>query len=166
MSNAILIMSDNNFLTMNLSHQNRVLSHWIIQLSAIILITIASICIFINKNNQMKSHFQTTHSIFGLITNILTLLSGLGGVFTKYSFQLRNVVKPALAKCCHSFAGMVSYVLAIITIILGFNQMWHEESDVNYKKPILIALIVICAFYVLIKSFILFITRLKDFLSR
>lgn len=33
MSNAILIMADNNFLTMNFSHQKRVTAHWIVQVS-------------------------------------------------------------------------------------------------------------------------------------
>lgn len=166
MSNAILIMADNNFLTMNLSHQNRVTAHWIVQVFAVVLISIAQICIFTNKVNYGKPHFQTTHAIFGLITYLLTLLTSLGGVFTKYSFQLRNILKPAIFKILHSLSGIVIYILAIVTIILGFNQMWHEKMDENVIKPILIALLVISGLYVLIKSFLLFITRVKDFLSR
>ena len=165
MSNAILIMSDSNFLTTNLSHQNRITAHWIIQLCALILFVIAQICIFTNKVNMGKSHFQSTHSIFGLITLILTMLSAIGGIFTKYAIQLRNTVKPVVLKCFHSFAGITVYILAMITITLGFNQMWHEDKDA-YIKPILIILIIIIAFFTLIKRFVLFLSRFNDILKR
>ncbi|KAL7024802.1 hypothetical protein ACKWTF_013192 [Chironomus riparius] len=164
MSNAILIMADSSILTTNMSHQNRITAHWIIQLCALILFVIAQICIFTHKNNLGKSHFQTTHSIFGLITVSLTMLSAIGGVFTKYAMQLRNTVKPVVLKCFHSFAGILVYILAVITMILGFSQMWNEDKDA-YIKPILIVLIVIIAFFILIKSFVLFISRFKDIIA-
>jgi hypothetical protein len=59
----------------------------------------------------------------------------------------------------------VVYVLAIITIILGFRQMWFEESD-EYIKPIITILLILIAAYVLIKSFILMASRAKDYFSR
>ena len=164
-SNAVLIMADSSILTSNLSFQNRIKAHWIIQVFALILMVIAQICIFTNKVNLGKSHFQTTHSIFGLITLILTMLTSIGGIFTKYALQLRNQIRPVVLKCFHSFAGMIVYVLALITIMLGFNQMWHEKKD-DYIKPILIILIIIIGFFVLIKSLILFLTRFKDILKR
>lgn len=165
MSNAILIMADSSILTTNLSHQNRITAHWIIQLCALILFIIAQICIFTNKVNLGKSHFQTTHSIFGLITLALTMLSAIGGIFTKYAMQLRNTVKPVFLKCAHSFTGIVVYILAMITMMLGFSQMWHEEKD-DYIKPILIVLIIIIAFFILIKSFVLFMSRFRDIMKR
>lgn len=165
MSNAILIMADSSILTSNLTLQNRITAHWIVQLFAILLLIVAQICIFTNKVNLGKSHFQTTHSIFGLITVILTILTAIGGVFTKYAIQLRNYVKPVLLKCFHSFGGLVAYILALITMILGFNQMWHEDKD-DYIKPILIILILIAGFFVIIKSFILFLSRFMDILRR
>lgn len=158
-------MADNSFITMNLSHQNRVTAHWIIQSFAVLLILIAQTCIFTNKNNLGKPHFTSTHSIFGLITVLLTISSAFGGIFTKYSFGLRNIVKPIVTKIFHSFFGIVSYVMAIITIILGFNQMWVEDKD-SYIKPVLIILLVLCGFYVIIKSVVLLFSRIKDVLNR
>jgi cytochrome b561 len=165
MSNAILIMADNNFLTMNLSHQNRVTAHWVVQLFAVILILIAQTCIFMNKVNQNKEHFQTTHSVFGVITVLLTISTAFGGVFTKYSLSLRNIIKPAVTKIFHSMLGILVYVLAIITIILGFSQMWTQDHDA-YVKPIVIVLLVLAGFYVILKSLILLSSRIKDVLSR
>ena len=113
----------------------------------------------------MQPHFQSTHSIFGLITFIFTLLTVFGGVWTKYSFQLRNIVKPTLIKVFHSLLGIVVYVLAIITIILGFNQMWFESSD-DYMRPIITILLIITTIYVLVKSFIMALSRAKDYFGR
>jgi hypothetical protein len=92
------------------------------------------------------------------------MLSAIGGVFTKYSMQLRNTVKPVVLKCFHSFAGITVYILAIITMILGFSQMWNEDKDA-YIKPILIVLMIIIAFFILIKSFVLFMSRFKDIIA-
>jgi cytochrome b-561 domain-containing protein 2 len=165
MSNAILIMADNNFLATNLSHQDRITAHWIVQVSAVILILIAQTCIFMNKVNHEKAHFQSTHAVFGLITVLLTIATTFGGIFTKYSYSLRNIIKPAVSKVFHSLFGITAYVLAIITIILGFNQMWNKDSDA-YVKPLIIVLLIIAGLYVIIKSLILLSSRVKDLLSR
>jgi uncharacterized protein YqgC (DUF456 family) len=92
MSNAILIMSDNHILTKSFSHQDRVTVHWIIQVFAVVLITIAQICIFWNKVRLEKSHYQTTHAIFGLITYILTLLTTFGGKLEEFYCSLINEI--------------------------------------------------------------------------
>jgi ABC-type nickel/cobalt efflux system permease component RcnA len=95
----------------------------------------------------------------------LTLLTSIGGVFTKYSFQLRNVLKPTLSKIFHAFFAIVAYVLAIITIILGFRQMWFLESD-DYMRPIITILLILAAIYVVAKSFVTMASRAKDFFGK
>jgi cytochrome b-561 domain containing protein 2 len=165
MSHAILTMADNNFVTQTLSYQNRVTVHWILQTSALILITIAQTCIYLNKNKLGKEHYQSTHALFGLSTYLLTVVSTLGGVFTRYSFQLKKFVKPTIMKILHSFAGLLTYLLAIITICLGINQFWLSESD-DYIKPIVYVLFAFTTSYVTIKSFILFASRLSNTMQR
>lgn len=165
MSHAILSMADNNFLTQSLNYQNRVTVHWILQLSALILITVAQTCIFINKNRLGKSHYQTTHSLFGLTTYLLTVVSTLGGVFTKYSFQIKHIMKPILTKTLHSFAGLLTYVLAVITICLGINQSWNKSYDSSVVSIICVSLF-ITTLYVSIKSFILFFSRASNAMKR
>lgn len=165
MSNAILTMADNNFLTQSLSYSNRITVHWILQTSALIVITIGQTCIFLHKNNIHKEHYQTTHSLFGLSTYMLTLISSLGGISTKYSLQLKRVLKPAITKIMHSFAGLLTYVLAITTISLGINQFWNDSHDA-YTKPIVYVLLAFTTLYVTIKSFILFSSRLANVMQR
>lgn len=165
MSTAILSMADNNIITQSLNYQNRVTVHWVVQTAALILITVAQTCIFRNKNNLGKSHYQTTHALFGLTTYLLTVLSTLGGVFTKYSFQFKHIMKPLLAKVMHSFSGLLTYVLAIITICLGINQTWINSYD-STVKPIIYVLLAITTLYVTIKSFILFFSRASNLMKR
>lgn len=165
MSHAILTMADNNFLTQSLSYQNRVTVHWILQSSALLLITIAQTCIFLNKNNLGKSHYTTTHSLFGLTTYLLTVIGSLGGLFTKFSFQLKHIMKPAVTKIIHSFAGLLTYILAIITICLGINQLWNNSYD-TWSKPIIYVLLAFTTLYVTIKSFILVSSRVANVMKR
>jgi cytochrome b-561 domain containing protein 2 len=165
MSHAILTMADNNFVTQSLNYQNRVTVHWILQTSALVLITIAQTCIFLNKNNLGREHYQTTHSLFGLTTYLMTVVSTLGGVLTRYSFQLKKIMKPTIMKIMHSFAGLLTYLLAIVTICLGINQSWMSNGD-TYVKPIIFVLFAFTTTYITIKSFILFASRLSNVMQR
>lgn len=165
MSHAILTMADNNFLTQSLKYQHRVTVHWILQTSALILITIAQTCIYLNKDRLGKEHYQTTHSLFGLTTYLLTVLTSIGGVGAKYSFQIKKFVKPVVIKIIHSFAGLLTYLLAVVTIGLGINQFWDQPSD-SWTKPIVYVLLAFTTLYVTVKSFILFSSRVSNSMSR
>lgn len=165
MSHAILCMADNNFLTHSFNYQQRVTIHWVLQTSALILITIAQTCIFLNKNRMNKSHYQSTHGIFGLITYLMTVAATLGGVLTKYSFNLRTLVKPVVIKISHSFAGLVVYILAMITICLGVNQFFNDSHD-SWSKPIFYVILFLTTTYVTIKSIILLSSRVSNILNR
>lgn len=165
MTNAILSIADNNFLTQSLNYQNRVTVHWVTQTSALILITISQTCIYLNKNNLGKEHYQTTHALFGLTTYLLTVLSSLGGISTKYSFKLKKIMKPAISKIIHSFSGLLTYILAMITIGLGINQTWNNSYD-STTKPIVFFLLTVSSLYVTIKSFIVLSQRVSNISSR
>lgn len=165
MSHAILTMADNNFITQSLNFQNRVSVHWILQTSALILITVAQTSIFLNKNRLSKEHYQSTHSLFGVTTFGLTVVSSLGGIFTKFSFQLKTIMKPVITKIMHSFAGLLTYLLAITTICLGINQSWNNSHD-SYIKPCVYILLVFTTLYVTIKSFILLSSRASNVMKR
>lgn len=158
-------MADNNFVTQSLGYQNRVTVHWILQTSALILITIAQTCIFLNKEKLEKPHYTSTHSLFGVTTYMLTIIGSLGGIFTKFSLRFKEVVKPVIIKIGHSFIGLLTYVLAVITICLGVNQSWVNSYD-SYTKPIIYVVLAFTTLYVTIKSFILFSQRAASLAQR
>jgi uncharacterized membrane protein len=162
MANGILSMSDKNVFSQNLSHQKRVTVHWVMQAFALVVITIAQSAIYVNKDRNGYPHYQTTHSIFGLITYLITVGVGtFGGTAAKYSYQLRNFVKPAMVKIGHGFGGIGVYILAIVTISLGINQSWNNEGDDKVKIGLFAALAV-TTFFVVNKSFNVALDRLKE----
>jgi cytochrome b-561 domain containing protein 2 len=157
-------MSDNNYFTYKLEFKYRLLLHWVLTAIAGVLITVASVCIFMNKVNHGKSHFQSIHGILGLATVCCTLLSIILGVFTRFSFPLRNCVRPICTKISHSLLGVVTYVLAMTTI--GF-AVYSEffiglTHDIHYLRIIVVCVIGVTGIYVLVKPVALLYARLEE----
>lgn len=159
MTHGTLAMADRNIFTQGNSYQKRVTTHWVLQATALLCITIGQTLIYVNKENNGYPHYQSTHSLFGLVTYLLTFGATLGGVLTKYSFKLGSVVKPAMLKAGHGFAGVAVYVLGLATIFLGLNQTWTDFNDIYLKFGILFAFVV-SGLYVVNKSFKTALSRL------
>ncbi|XP_055694339.1 transmembrane reductase CYB561D2-like [Lutzomyia longipalpis] len=151
MSEAILSFSENNLLIRNRSFQWRVRFHWIMQTIGGVLSTAGFIAILAHKFVNDKHHFHTYHAIVGLITFILTALVGVGGVWTKYSYNLRQYLRPVLAKLIHGALGSILYFLAVITMILGLYSNFFVRSSFSSARGIGIFILIITATYVLIK---------------
>lgn len=128
MAQGILGMSNRSAFTEAISHSKRVSLHWIIQTLALLLITIAQASIFINKNRNGYPHYQSIHSICGLVTYVLTLCGTIGGICNNYSMSLKKFIKPAQLKIGHGFAGSLVYIMASVTICLGINKVWGTEE--------------------------------------
>jgi hypothetical protein len=161
MSNAILIMSDNSFLSMTSKRSERVISHWALQVLGLALIIAGHICIFVFKMQNNRVRFQSTHSLVGLTAFILSLLTGFQGIFTRYSLQLRKIVKPLAQKIFHSLIGNVSFILGIVSIVYGFDQIWRKDYD-DVVKPVITVLLSISTVYVLYKSLFQSASRLRQ----
>jgi ABC-type Fe3+-siderophore transport system permease subunit len=161
MANAILIMSDNSFLAITSKQPERVMSHWLLQVCGLILIIAGHICIFVLKTQNNLPRFKSIHSLIGLAAFIFSLITGFQGVFTRYSVQLRKIVKPVVQKLIHSLIGNVAFILGVVSIIYGFNQIWNRDYD-EVVKPILIALLSVSTVYVLYKSLITMALRVKQ----
>ena len=161
MAQGILAMADYNFVTKSLTYQKRVTVHWVLQVIALVFITIGQTTIYIRKAGQGKSHFTTLHGIIGLITYLLTVAASLGGVFTLYSFQLRAFMKPITIKIIHSLVGILTYLMGVATIGTGiFSKSWvrRVEND-SWVLPMMMMIMICTTPYVLCKSVILLKTR-------
>ncbi|XP_050096151.1 probable transmembrane reductase CYB561D1 isoform X2 [Anopheles aquasalis] len=161
MSQAVLTMSGTNYFTHRCTHRTRVYIHWVLQAVAGILISIASVCIFLNKIRLGKAHFQTLHGIFGLVTVCATLASIAGGVTTKYAFQLRTYVRPLYSKLGHGIAGTVTYLLGITTIGLGVYGRWFQEDNDATVRLMLVLAIALIALYVIATPIVNTVQRIK-----
>lgn len=148
MFHAILVIGDGALWGNKLKYGSRVTFHWVLQLIAWTLISLGFAAIYVNKNRLGKQHFHTTHAIFGLVTVIGTQAVILGGVWTKYSFKLRGLVRPVVAKLLHSILGIVVYTLAMITISLGVYTKWWEKVSNEETAWLIIAMLVFSAIFV------------------
>lgn len=167
MSQGILSMSDHNYATKLLTFKARVLAHWIIQTVALILISIAFLCIYLHKERIEKPHFQSVHGILGLTTSILTIVSVVGGILNKYSFKLKKIISTAVMKVIHSLAGIITFILALVTIGFGMYSDWFKKQIES--EGVIIFLIVLLAFVmitVLGKALVLLKTRSQNLVKR
>lgn len=161
MAEAILAFSDINF-TKKYGYKNAVTTHWILQSAAGVFILLSFFAIYVNKNNHNppKLHFQSNHGICGLITVILTGIACVGGIFTKYSNDLKAFVKPVYSKVGHALLGSTTFLMAIITIILGFYTGWFTRNSNSTIQASISIVVVLLTLYILVKPINLAISRI------
>lgn len=162
MFQAILAMSDLNCWTAKLNYKQRVTLHWVLQAAALVSTTLGFAAIFFNKIKLGKEHFHTLHSIFGLVTYILTVVVACGGIWTKYSFPLRKYFKPVYSKIIHTFMGVVVFCLGVITASLAIFSEWFLKVSSKDMQVPLVATLVLCALYVSYKPMILCFKRITN----
>jgi cytochrome b-561 domain-containing protein 2 len=150
-SQGILAMSGLSILADGFSHKKRVSAHWTFQTIGLLLIVIAQVSIFVNKNINGYPHYQSLHSICGLVTFIFTLFMTVGGTMNLYSSSLKSFVNPSQLKIGHGFFGSWVYVFANATICVALNQIWTEEKDAELKLTAM-AILFLSTFFIVAKS--------------
>ena len=162
MTQAILAISGRSFFTFKMAHKQKILTHWILQGLAAILIGIGFGTIFANKWRNDKPHFTSTHGIIGLITVIFTVLSICGGIVTLYAFEMRQRIRPVYTKIMHGIAGCVTACLGFTSICLGINSQWFEAETTSEIRISFMAFIIVIGIYVIIRPLITIGTRIKS----
>lgn len=127
----MLCFSNSNVLTHRLKFKTKVFLHWTLQVAAGICITGGLVSAVIRKIQRDKSHFKSYHAIFGLIAIILSLLTMLNGIPTKYSYRLRRNIRPVFAKIGHATLSLITYGVAVVALILGLYTGWFR----HYGSP-------------------------------
>lgn len=143
--------------------------HWIMQTIGSLL---ALSGILIEYINYRGKHFDTTHSILGLISGIFLLFSLCNGVSALWSVELRNIFRPVLIKAIHNTAGIVAIVLGsinlrhtvfipyyyihftgLVSLYYGYDKKFmRTNSDVNIRFTLKI-IAVVCVIFSLIGAF-------------
>lgn len=118
--------------------------HWVLQVLAAIIIILGFLVILSNKIINSKSHFVSLHARFGLASLIFMALTMLGGLGALYSLKLKNYLAPMYTKVLHASVGLVTFILGIITILLGLFSKWWDFGDVlRYTSFTLVLLIML-----------------------
>jgi len=148
MTQAIFSFSNDNILTRKLSREQRLKTHWSLQIGAGVCILIAFICIYTYKSNANREHFATPHGYLGFLTLLFCLGTVGGGIFAAFSINFRHFVKPIVIKVIHSSFGVISYSLAVLTMFYGLNHAWtHERLSAGWIN-ILIGIVGVIWLYI------------------
>lgn len=161
MTEAILCFNNQNALTSNLSHKNKITLHWILQTVAVILVAIGYTAIFVNKSLHNKPHFHSYHAIFGTTAVVTLALTIGGGITAKYNLILKGYVKPVYVKIGHSIGGLASYALGLFTIILGLYTHWFHRNSTTWSIYVCLIVILYVMLTVVLKPIVCLYTRLK-----
>ncbi|XP_053696075.1 transmembrane reductase CYB561D2-like [Sabethes cyaneus] len=127
---SILLFDGGNTWTQALTQPQRKTAHWILQ-------TVGSICVIVGVALEFywrgvlnKSHFCKTHSILELIAVILMILSMSNGLGALYAVELRRKIKPVYIKVVHAIAGLVCFVLGMISLWYGYKKRIFQENSI------------------------------------
>lgn len=156
----ILAISSKNLLTKALSFQLRVRYHWFFQTAAVACTIVGFIVVFVNKNIHNKHHFKSWHGIIGLTTVILTVSASIGGLLTLYNANLKNYLSPNVNKLFHTIAGIITFVFASITILLGLYSGWFQRNTTEATQVICFVIVSFTALWTLVQPVRTFLKRL------
>lgn len=119
--------------------------HWVLQVIAGIIILTGFLVILSNKIIHDKPHFSTLHGKFGLASLVFMLITMIGGLGALYSLKLKNYLAPIYTKLVHASVGLVTFVLGVITILLGlFSKSLDLGDALRYTGFSLVLAIMLC----------------------
>lgn len=116
--------------------------HWVLQVCGWIIVLSGFLVILSNKIIGEKPHFVSLHAKFGLASLVLMCITMLGGLGALYSLKLKNYLAPMYTKLIHAFAGLFTFSLGVITIILGLFSNWWIFGDILRYCSLTLALLV------------------------
>jgi cytochrome b-561 domain-containing protein 2 len=159
MAEAVMIMSQDNIIASKLARQGRVRLHWILQAGAATFIFAGFLVIVINKNLHNKNHFQSWHSIIGLIFFVCVGITSSGGVVTLYSLRLKQYLRPAKLKLLHNLVGVLTFAIGVVTEIFGIYTLW-------FPKHASLSAQVVCTVFVVLGGILTLESAVKSAYSR
>lgn len=157
MTEAVFSISGEAYVATKLHRKNRVTMHWILHTTGLSLMLIGLIIIVVNKIEHDKPHFATPHSILGLISIILAILTAGFGIVTNNTRWLYPRVRPVLLKILHAFGGISVTILLLATLITGLYTRWWPGSDTG--RSLVFTSLFIAGFFILLKPILGAISR-------
>uniref|UniRef100_UPI00398E88FE probable transmembrane reductase CYB561D1 n=1 Tax=Pristiophorus japonicus TaxID=55135 RepID=UPI00398E88FE len=127
MTEAILTFSQDSSPFFFCSIKAKVRVHWMLQVLAAIFGSIGLTFIVSSKNISESPHLTSWHSILGVGTAIAVcgqLLCGLCLLFP----NLINTYSVARLRLYHATCGLVAYLMATATVVLGLCSDWFKAQ--------------------------------------
>ncbi|XP_060765972.1 transmembrane reductase CYB561D2 isoform X2 [Neoarius graeffei] len=127
MTEAILLFSPHSSPVAKLKHQVKSRLHWILQCSCVSCALAGLGTIFYNKHLNSKPHFSTWHGLMGVVTVCVVVLQSAGALPLIYH-KLVKGWSLAKLKRYHAAAGLVTYLLGSVSLLLGTCSTWFTAS--------------------------------------
>ena len=145
MFEAILLFSPYSSLLQSADRKTKGKYHWILQLCAAVSVFLGFAAIVINKFQLNKPHFQTWHSIFGLVATVLVLFQTLAGFSLIYNIEFLNPFKATLAmrKMMHALNGAFVFLIGFASIFLSLYSNFILQSTGQVIWYVLLLLVAI-----------------------
>ncbi|XP_027251287.1 cytochrome b561 domain-containing protein 1 isoform X3 [Cricetulus griseus] len=127
MAEAILLFSPEHSLFFFCSRKTRIRLHWAGQTVAILCAILGLGFIISSKIRSELSHLVSWHSWIGTLTLLATggqALCGLGLLCPRAA----RVSKVARLKLYHLTCGLVVYLMATVTVLLGMYSVWFQAQ--------------------------------------
>lgn len=127
MTEAVLLLSPETSPLCPLSRKSKTRLHWFLQLCVPILAGTGIFFIVRSKNRIEQPHLTSWHSILGLITLIVTCCQAVCGLALLCP-RFARVTAVSRLKLYHVTCGLLVYLLATATVLLGLYSNWFQAQ--------------------------------------
>lgn len=123
MTQSIMAFYSENVWSSGLSRQSKRTIHWMLQALGSTLAIIGFILELVSRLQKGKVHFNSTHSVLGLIAIVFTLIAMCNGVSALWSTELKRYVRPVYLKLAHNTAGLAAFVVGMVLSVVEYFSM-------------------------------------------
>ncbi|XP_029429286.1 cytochrome b561 domain-containing protein 1 [Rhinatrema bivittatum] len=127
LTEAILLLSPENSPFCFCTRKTKLQLHWIGHGFVILFAAAGLIFIVSSKNRSEQQHFTSWHSILGAITILAACAQAICGVFVLFP-KLVKMSSVARLKLYHITCGLIIYLLATFTVLLGVASDWFHAQ--------------------------------------
>uniref|UniRef100_A0A182K4X8 ascorbate ferrireductase (transmembrane) n=1 Tax=Anopheles christyi TaxID=43041 RepID=A0A182K4X8_9DIPT len=102
--------------------------HWLLQSVASACVLIGVVLQYINREMKHKHHFTTVHSIVGLLSVVLVVVSLVGGVVALSGWEVRKLVSTVWLYRVHRAVGTAAFLAGMVTLALAYEKRNFKKS--------------------------------------
>lgn len=140
MSEAIVVLANDNVLTASLSRRANKHLHWILQAVGLIL-NLVGVGV---KYNAKSVHFLSIHGITGLTSLVIICVVTIFGYPVWIAWNLRKFVRPVITKFFHNFLGIAGFVIGMVAQCYGYEKSWvYNVTKMKHADDTLLVLTIL-----------------------
>ncbi|KAM0736541.1 hypothetical protein ACS0PU_006190 [Formica fusca] len=137
MSEAIVVLTGDNFLTNSLSRRANKHLHWILQAVGLIFNLVGVGLMY----NAKTAHFLSIHGITGFTSLVIVCTVTIFGYPVWIAWKLRKFVRPVVIKFLHNFLGTAGFVIGMVSQCYGYKKKWiYQTTKQEYANDVLLIL--------------------------